>query len=103
MKYSDLHRHLDGSIRMGTLVDLADELGISLPEDPQGITFFKGMGLEAALSRFAITLSVLQQPAAVSRVADEMCQDARQEGLDVLEIRFAPQPVLLLRQQLVLQ
>ncbi|HIA36203.1 MAG TPA: hypothetical protein EYN89_05555 [Flavobacteriales bacterium] len=91
MKYSDLHRHLDGSIRMGTLVDLADNLGIGLPEDPQEITFFKGMGLEAALSRFAITLSVLQQPAAVRRVADEICQDAQREGLHVLEIRFAPQ------------
>ena len=62
MKYSDIHRHLDGSIRMGTLVDLADNLGIGLPEGHQEITFFKGMGLEAALSRFAITLSVLQQP-----------------------------------------
>ena len=49
------------------------------------------MGLAAALSRFAFTLSLLQTPAAVSRVASEMCEDAVSEGVTTLEIRFAPQ------------
>ena len=85
---SDLHRHLDGSLRRETLEDLADSLGVDLPED---IRFFAGMGLEAALGRFAVTLSVLQDPAAVRRVAQEMCEDAAEEGVSTLEIRFAPQ------------
>jgi len=49
------------------------------------------MGLEAALSRFAFTLSLLQSAAAVRRVAREICEDAAKEGVTTLEIRFAPQ------------
>jgi adenosine deaminase len=85
---SDLHRHLDGSLRLATLQDLADVAGVALPDD---IRFFAGMGLDAALSRFAVTLSVLQGPDAVARVAAEMCEDAAAEGVTTLEIRFAPQ------------
>src|SRR5262245_63139129 len=49
------------------------------------------MTLEDALSRFAVTLSVLQTPDAVRRVASEICEDAAAEGVSTLEIRFAPQ------------
>jgi adenosine deaminase len=49
------------------------------------------MGLDAALARFAFTLSLLKEPAAVRRVAAEMCEDAAREGVGTLEIRFAPQ------------
>jgi adenosine deaminase len=84
----DLHRHLDGSLRPSTLAELAREAGARVPDD---LAFSPGMGLEAALSRFAFTLSLLQGPAAVRRVAAEMCEDAAAEGVTTLEIRFAPQ------------
>jgi adenosine deaminase len=61
---------------------------VDLPEDLQ---FREGMSLEEALSRFVVTLAVLQEPAAVRRVADEICEDAAAEGVTTLEIRFAPQ------------
>ncbi|MCA9623483.1 MAG: hypothetical protein KC731_30890, partial [Myxococcales bacterium] len=41
--------------------------------------------------RFAVTLSVLQDPTTVTRVASEICEDAAREGVTTLEIRFAPQ------------
>jgi len=85
---ADLHRHLDGSLRPGTVVELAATLGLAVPPD---LAFFPGMGLEAALGRFAFTLSLLQSPAAVRRVAAEICEDAAAEGVSTLEIRFAPQ------------
>ncbi|MFH1842194.1 MAG: hypothetical protein ABIF77_03230, partial [bacterium] len=85
---SDLHRHLDGSLRLSTVEELAGRLGIPIP-DP--LYFRPGMGLEAALSCFDFTLSLLQDPAAVTRVAAEMCEDAVEEGVTTLEIRFAPQ------------
>jgi len=85
---SDLHRHLDGSIRPSTLSDLASEHGLEVPSD---LVFRSGMGLEAALSRFAFTLSLLERPDAVRRVAAEICEDAANEGVTTLEIRFAPQ------------
>ena len=85
---AELHRHLDGSLRPATLRALAAPLGVAVPDD---VRFFKGMGLGAALDRFAITLAVLQTPEAVARVASEMCEDAAAEGTAILEIRFAPQ------------
>lgn len=86
--FADLHRHLDGSLRRSTLEELAREIGVTLPP---AIGFREGMGLDAALAQFAVTLSVLQEPSAVRRVASEICEDAVREGVTTLEIRFAPQ------------
>lgn len=85
---ADLHRHLDGSLRPSTLAEFAARAGVAVPAD---LAFSPGMGLDAALSRFAFTLSLLQTPEAVRRVAAEMCEDAAAEGVTTLEIRFAPQ------------
>jgi adenosine deaminase len=85
---SDLHRHLDGSLRESTVAELADRFGRDVPRD---LRFFAGMGLDAALSRFAFTLDLLRRPDEVKRVAAEMCEDAAREGVTTLEIRFAPQ------------
>ena len=84
---TDLHRHLDGSLRPSTLAELAAADGRDVPAD---LRFFPGMGLAAALARFEFTLSLLG-PAAVRRVASEMCEDAAEDGVGTLEIRFAPQ------------
>lgn len=75
-------------MRRATLEELAARAGQTIPAD---ILFVRGMGLEAALSKFAFTLSLLQYPAEVRRVAAEMCEDAAREGVTTLEIRFAPQ------------
>jgi len=88
---ADLHRHLDGSLRLETLYELAREAGAELPADASEIRFFAGMGLAQALQRFAWTLSTLQSADAVKRVAGEICEDAVAEGVTTLEIRFAPQ------------
>lgn len=85
---ADLHRHLDGSLRPSTLAAFAARKGVQVPAD---LPFCPAMGLEAALSRFAFTLSLLQHPEEVRQVASEMCEDALAEGVHTLEIRFAPQ------------
>ncbi|OGQ82639.1 MAG: hypothetical protein A2289_22295 [Deltaproteobacteria bacterium RIFOXYA12_FULL_58_15] len=85
---ADLHRHLDGSLRLATVEQLAEELGLPVPSP---LVFHVGMGLQEALARFAFTLSLLQDPTVVRRVASEICEDAQSEGVSTLEIRFAPQ------------
>ena len=85
---SDLHRHLDGSLRPATVAALAAGLGVAVPD---ALGFSPGMGLDAALACFAFSLSLLQDPDAVRRVASEVCEDAAAEGVTTLEIRFAPQ------------
>lgn len=84
----ELHLHLDGSLRPATLEELARALKKSVPAD---LRFHAGMGLADALSRFAFTLSLLQTPEAVRRVAAELCEDERACGVTTLELRFAPQ------------
>jgi adenosine deaminase len=88
MDLPDLHRHLDGSLRPATVAELAAERGLVVPPH---LPFTPGMGLGAALGRFAFTLSLLDTPAAVRRVADEICGDAAADGVTTLEVRFAPQ------------
>ena len=84
----DLHRHLDGSLRPATLQALADQDGLTVPTD---LPFTPGMGLGEALARFRFTLSLLQSPERVRRIAAEICEDADATGVCTLEIRFAPQ------------
>ena len=84
VQLADLHRHLDGSLRHATLAEL-------LGRDPGDVRFHAAMGLRGALDRFLLTLSVLQQPEPVRRVAREICEDAAADGVTTLEIRFAPQ------------
>lgn len=88
MDLPDLHRHLDGSLRPSTVAELAAARGLAVPPD---LPFTPGMGLGAALSRFAFTLSLLDTPQAVRRVAAEICEDAAADGVTTLEVRFAPQ------------
>ena len=85
---ADLHRHLDGSLRPATLAALAADAGVVVPP---GLGFRPGMGLGEALACFETTLAVLQAPAAITRVADEIVDDATAEGVTTLEVRFAPQ------------
>jgi adenosine deaminase len=85
---ADLHRHLDGSLREATLRDLAAAAGVAVPAE---LKFQAGMGLAGALEKFRTTVAVLQRPAALARVAAEMCEDAARTGVTTLEIRFAPQ------------
>jgi adenosine deaminase len=85
----DLHRHLDGSLRDTTVVELAAAAGVALPAEP--LRFRPGMGLPAALACFEVTLALLQEAAALRRVAAEIAEDAAAEGVTTLEVRFAPQ------------
>src|SRR5690606_34807965 len=62
--------------------------GLDVPAD---LAFTAGMGLGEALRRFAFTLSLLERPEEVRRVAGEICEDAAEEGVTTLEFRFAPQ------------
>ncbi len=93
---TDLHVHLDGSLRLGTLVELARERRIALPsETPEGLEALvfrpRYANLNEYLEGFRYTVAVLQDPEALERAAFELAEDCQREGVRYLEVRFAPQ------------
>jgi adenosine deaminase len=93
---TDLHVHLDGSLRIETLIDLARERGVELPStEPQGLRelVFKEQyrDLTEYLQGFAYTCAVLTDAEALERAAFELAQDCLEEGVRYVEVRFAPQ------------
>src|SRR5207249_6662418 len=93
---TDLHCHLDGSLRLRTLLELAAQQGVQLPADTEdGLAKAMKIGqrhgsLEEYLKGFEITLSVLQTDAALYRTAYELALDAAAENVRVLEVRYSP-------------
>jgi len=93
---TDLHVHLDGSLRPATLLELADAQGVVLPaQDEAGLlrkVFKKSYrDLPDYLRGFAYTCAVMREAGAIERVSRELCEDSFAEGVRYLEIRFAPQ------------
>jgi adenosine deaminase len=92
---TDLHVHLDGSLRPRTLVELANEQGVDLPtRDPEVLAEYMHVqdarDLVDYLSRFDITLSVMQEEDALERIAFELAEDAVRENVRYMEVRFSP-------------
>ncbi len=92
----DLHRHLDGNIRTQTIWDLAQQHSIVLPakapEDliPYTQASAQESDLLAFLQKLDMGVSVLADLDACYRVAYENMQDARDNLLDYVELRFSP-------------
>ena len=93
---TDLHVHLDGSLRVNTLIDLAKKQGVELPTfDPQELEKMVMSGknchnLAEYLQGFDITLSVMQEPEALYRIAYELAEDAAEENVWYMEVRYSP-------------
>ena len=93
---TDLHRHLDGSIRLETILDLSRQHNLPLPADD-----LKGLrphvqvtepqpGVMAFIAKFEWMTGILVDLDACRRVARENVEDARREGIDYVELRFSP-------------
>jgi adenosine deaminase len=93
---TDLHCHLDGSLRLDTILDLAEKQKVKLPAStPEGLAKAMHMGervgsLERYLEAFDITLSVLQTEESLYRAAYELAIDCARENVRYLEVRYAP-------------
>jgi len=92
---TDLHVHLDGSLRPGTLIELARAQKVTLPSYTESglmdLVFKEGYrDLTEYLNGFAYTCSVLNNPEALAQVSYEMAWDNINEGVRYLEVRFAP-------------
>ena len=93
---TDLHCHLDGSLRLDTIIDLARAQKVKLPTEDKGELFrliFAGEvcnSLDDYLKAFDITLSVMQTEESLERAAFELAEDGWREGVRYIEVRYAP-------------
>jgi adenosine deaminase len=92
---AELHLHLDGSLRPSTILELADDAGVSLPYGDEDSLYDylhvqDGRDLVDYLKRFDLTLSVMQTAESLERSARELCEDAAAENVRYLEIRYSP-------------
>lgn len=92
----DLHRHLDGSVRLETILEIGRQYDLPLPAwdidglrphvqivDPQP-------GVMAFIGKFHWMTQILVDYDACRRIAYENVEDAAVEGLDYIELRFSP-------------
>lgn len=92
----DLHRHLDGNVRLETILDLGRQHNLPLPAwDLEGLRPFVQVtepqpGIMVFIARFEWMMRALVDYEACWRIAYENVEDASQEGLDYIELRFSP-------------
>lgn len=92
-----LHDHLDGGVRPATVIELARETGYrKLPTTNRkelAQWFHRGAtrgSLPLFLEGFEHTCGVMQTEEALERVAYEMMEDMKRDGVVYVETRFAP-------------
>eukprot|EP00124_Ichthyophonus_hoferi_P000977 Ihof_evm9s43 gene=Ihof_evmTU9s43 len=96
MPKTDLHLHLDGSVRLTTIIELAKEEGVELPAyTVEGLRekVFKDnyADLVEYLECFKYVGAVLQSAKNLERVSYELAHDCFSENVRYFEVRFAPQ------------
>ncbi len=93
----DLHRHLEGSLRLESLLAIAREFNLDLPMD--GLEALRPLvqvtddppDHEVFLSKFQVLRQFYRNPELVKRLTYEVIADAAADNVHYLELRFSPQ------------
>ena len=92
----DLHHHLDGSVRLETILDLGLKHNLPLPAKTlEGLRPFVQVstpqpGVMAFIEKFEWMTGILVDYDACRRVAYENVEDAALTGVDYVELRYSP-------------
>ena len=93
---TEIHIHLEGSIRTGTIIDIAREYNLKLPAyevaklDKHVKVLEQMRDLRAVLEAFAIFQNSITSPEVVERIAWELFEDAARQNIRLFEVRFSP-------------
>jgi len=94
----ELHRHLEGSVRLETLVDIAQQHGIEMPEyEPETLRPFVQMipdeprTWQNFLAKFKVLRQFFLSPGIITRITREVIADAASDNIKYMELRFTPQ------------
>ena len=92
----ELHRHLEGSLRLSTMLDIARKHGVTVPvsmlnlsglvqvQDKDPMTFSN------FLDKFKTLRLFYRSPDVIHRVTREAVEDAAKDNVHYLELRFTP-------------
>lgn len=92
----ELHRHLDGNVRLATILDLGRKYNLPLPaNNVEGLRPYVQVtaaksGILDYFAKFEWLVRVMINYDAVRRIAYENVEDAKNEGIDYIELRFSP-------------
>lgn len=90
----ELHRHLEGSLRVATLLEIAAQHGMRLPEaDFYSLVQMQpgdSLTFSTFLSKFQTLRQFYRSPEVIERVTREAVEDAARDGIVYLELRFTP-------------
>jgi adenosine deaminase len=100
-KYNDLpkteiHCHLEGSLRTSTIIEIARQYGLQLPSydvselDRHVKVLDQWRDLHAVLEAFGIARDCIVSPEVVERIAWELFEDAARQNIHLFEVRFSP-------------
>ena len=93
---TEIHIHLEGSIRTQTIIDIAREYNLDLPSyevdelDKHVKIYDQLRDLEAVLEAFAIFQNSITSPEVVERIAWELFEDSAKQNIRLSEVRFSP-------------
>lgn len=92
----DLHRHLDGNVRLETVLAIGREHGVQLPADtveglrPYGQVQGTTPSLMEFIAKFELLKLAFVDEEAIARIAEENIEDAFHEGIAYIELRLSP-------------
>lgn len=91
----DLHRHLDCSMRWSTMLEIASAMKLDFPQSAaaqrQHFLVTQPMNnLEEVLKKFLTSQKLLSSVEILERLGFEACEDAFNDGVRILELRYAP-------------
>ncbi len=90
----ELHRHLEGSLRLETMIDIARLYGITIPVALLGpmvqVQAYDPPTFKNFLSKFTTLRLFYRSPEVIMRITREAVEDAARDGIYYLELRFTP-------------
>lgn len=92
----ELHRHLEGSLRLDTMLDIARQHGITIPADVLRLSTLVQVQEEDKytfqnfLGKFNTLRLFYRSPDVIHRITREAIEDAAKDNVRYMELRFTP-------------
>ncbi len=93
---ADLHRHLEGSLRLATMLDITNQHGLTVPDSILRLSDMVQVGDEEPytfsnfLDKFKTLRLFYRSPEVIERVTREAVEDAARDNVRYMELRFTP-------------